>query len=234
MKINDFDILKVSELKHLLVQEKKSFMNFDVQLKHSGAFVYFLKSGNVLLLPNSLDDTTDGIKFRDRNIYENYLKKGKFPINNLNPSIEEVYQDEIMNVDKNISSISSYLKMFINSKDEITDYKDILMQIQSLGVSDDSKKEYIYARLLLGEQIRESVNGKWILLKQYGSFNPYYTPAIISDKNQVIQLLQVSDLFFTDGQIAINDFLKMPFIADSKLKLDTPFFKGAYSDYIIK
>lgn len=234
MKITDFEILRVSVMKQLLTKGKRGFFDFDVQLKHTGAYVYFLKSGKVLLLPNNLHDTTNGIKFRNKEIYENYLNIEKFPISNLNPSIEESYQDEIINVDRNILNISNYFRDKFNIKDEITNYKDLLIKIQALGVSDDSKKEYIYARLLLGEQIRQFVNGKWILLKQYGSFNPYFIPAVINDKNQVVQIMKVSDLFFTDSQISINNFLKMPHISSPKMKLDTPFFKDNYSEHIIK
>jgi hypothetical protein len=232
MKVNDFEINKVYELKELLKQEGKDFMNFDNQLKYSGAFVYFLKSGNVLLLPNSLLDSAKGIKFNDKYTFEKCLKEEKFPIENENPSNEESFQDEISQINVRIPQVLNYFKDSLNIVVD-SDCNTMIKRVKAIKFQKNILKQEMYSAFLLGEQIRKSIRGRWILLKQYGTFNPFFIPAIINNSDQVILLSPISKLFFSDLEIELNDFLKIPFITQPKLALNTPYFKNLYPEYLI-
>lgn len=91
----------------------------------------------------------------------------------------------------------------------------------------------MYAGLMLGEYIRTAVHGKWILLKQFGTFNPYYVPGILSTEKLIIVLPNVTDLFFSGGGISLDNFIKMPSIQEPPLKLGSEVFKANYVSYKI-
>lgn len=234
MKAKDFEVLKVKDAESVLSAENKDFMSFDFQHKFNNAYVFILASGDVLMLPNSLQPNENGIKFKSKKNYEVFSQKDRFPINNTFLSIQEIHQKEILRLGENTSEVVNFFKERLKIVNDAKDYKEILQKIKSIDLSDDLTKGYIYSRILLGEQIRITVKGKWILLKEYGTFNPYYTPAIIDNKNQIIELIHLSDLFFDNPSITVDNFLKLPFIFEASLKFNSSHFTERYSGYIIK
>ena len=94
----DYEILKVADLKTELKNSAKGVFDFDVQLPYSNAFVYRLKSGKVVLMPNNLVDTSEGILFENENIFQRYESAGRFPVDNEDKTLEELFQKEIIDV----------------------------------------------------------------------------------------------------------------------------------------
>jgi len=234
MNINDYEILPVPELKIRLKQESRDLFEFDYQMKHNHAYVYYLRSGQVILMPNNLYDKQKGIIFKNRQVFDKYAVMDRFPIENENASIEEIFQPEILGVGKNITEIVSYLSDFYGLDSSSTTLPQILIKAQErTGAIKISHKEYMYATLLLGEYIRKSVNGKWILLKEYGTFNPYYTPAIINTNNSIVILLYVSDLYFDANEYSLKDFLRYPSVKEPSLKFGSKIFNNSFSEYKI-
>jgi hypothetical protein len=233
MKANDFEVLKIDHLKQLLTVEGRSIMAFDHQLKTNNAFVYYLKSGYVLLLPNNMYDNKLGLKFKNPHIFDHFLKNETFPIKNSNPSIEEAFQNETVNVDTRVSMLLKYFKRLYSLPKSQMDLKQLLKSLQSKDFKVGSKK-YLAARLLLGEEIRQHIHGRWILLKQFGPFNPYFIPAIVNDQKGVIEIMSIANLYFSDTFIEMDSFLKLPFIKKPSLTIGTPYFQERFQSYIIK
>ena len=77
------------------------------------------------------------------------------------------------------------------------------------------------------------MNGNWILLKKYGTFNPYYTPGILYPDHSIIVLSDILDLYFDNSSITSDNFVKLPFIKEPKLKLGNNFFEQKYPEYKI-
>jgi hypothetical protein len=159
------------------------------------------------------------------------LKEDHFPIENDDPSVDEKFQNEITNLNTQIPQVVEYLKETFNIVE--SDYIEILKRINLNTNQREVLKKKMYASFLLGEVIRKTVSGNWILLKQHGTFNPYFLPAILNKKHQVILLSPMSGLFFSDLEFAIDNFLKTPFITQPKLALNSPYFKNLYPEYII-
>jgi hypothetical protein len=226
----EYEILPVSALKTELKNESRDLFDFDIQLKQNNAYLYYLKSGKVILLPNGFRDESNGILFHDKKVYTKYASIDSFPIENEIITIEQLFQSEILNVENGVPSIISYLSNLWGTDSSTNDIKQILLKSQErVGRAKSSHKENMYASLMLGEYIRQSVKGRWILLKEYGTFNPFYTPAILNDKNFIIVLSQVTNSFFSGG-ISIEDYIKAPFIQDPSLKFKSERFKN-YADY---
>lgn len=233
MNLNCYKIQTVSELKHILHNESRDILRFDLQLKDNLAFIYYLKTGHVIMLPNNLLDNEKGILFDSKSCFEKYLQKDSFPIENQEIQIEENFQEEILEVNLRIDSIVAYFVKKYDHESQLT-LSDILLKVRN-----DEKqkrvdsKETLYSGLLLGEFVRRAVDGKWILLKKYGTFNPYYTPGIIYPDGSILILREKLDLFFESDSILPEGFLKWPGIRNPSLKFESRVFKSRYPYYQI-
>ena len=229
-----FKVLMVSELKSYLRQERRDVLNFDSQLETNLAYVYYLKSGEVILMPGNLLDSSKGIIFNDSICFKEYLKKDSFPIENEDIKLEEKYQSDILELDKKMSEIITYLSKAYNYKSNPDSLSLLLQKAREKEINGKvPDKENLYSGLLLGEYIRRTNNGKWILLKKYGTFNPYYTPAILYADSSIIVLREDLDLYFNGSSITPENFVKLPFIVEPKLKLGSSFFEKNYPGYKI-
>lgn len=232
-KMNEYKVLPVPDLKARLEHESKGrVMNFDVQLKHSNALVYFLKSGEVILLPNSLSDRSTGLLFENKKIYEMYLSLESFPIQNEYMAFEELFQNEILNLGSNIKEVIHYLDSLDTDRSyEGSSLENILTSLKLRVKKVTSDKEIMFRSLILGEFIKSKVGGEWILLKQYGSFNPYYTPAILKNDGLIIELMLVVDFYFTESDFSLSSLLKLPYIKEPVLKINSEIFDRTYAGY---
>ncbi len=232
MQTKEYDVLSVSKLKEKIFEEKRGIFDFNLQLKNNHVFVYKLKNGEVVLLPSSLMDNAFGILFFKKETFDSCLIRGVFPIKNDPLAIEEKYQKEILGLDSNIHSIISYIKNKFKIDSSIIDYKTLLTLSKSKYFTSLPEKDEFYLSLLLGECIRATVSGHWILLGKYGSFNPYYVPAILTTNNEVIILFDSSPIYLY-GQINIEKYLEIPSIKRPALSLSSTFFKANYPEYKI-
>lgn len=234
LNMDCYKILKVAELEEYIKFESRTLANFDLQLPNTNAYVFFLKSGNVLLAPNSLSGTADGLLFENKECYEEFRNNDTFPIENASKTTEEKFQNELTTIEP---SLKNYIAT-ASSKEKLieNDYHDTLnFLIGNLKENRKklSEKDFFFSVLLLGEFIRSENNGKWILLKQYGTFNPYYTPGVVYPNGSVLVLRNIIDLFFENKNIQASQFSKLPFIKEPSLNINNDNFKINYKNYKI-
>lgn len=234
MSNKKFEVMPVSKLKKLVNAEPRDLFAYDEQLKHSNALVYYLKSGQVILMPNNLYDKTKGILFENKSEFNKFLAIDSFPIENENPLLEESFQSTILNINQKCKELEADLAKQYKINGDSEKLSELLIAARDrLTKSNVSDREAMHANLLLGEYLRKSIKGKWILLKQYGTFNPYYVPGIIANDNSIVVLRDISNLFFNTGQISLENFLKLPSVKNPTIKLDGTVFKNNYVDYRI-
>lgn len=227
MAIGNYKILSVLELKNYLKIESRDILDYDIQIPTSLAFTYYLKSGNVILLPNNLLDNSKGLLFESKELYEYYAKNETFPIENEDASLEEFYQEEVLSIDKRTLIMKECLADKFNIVKNNTSLEELL------DVSKKNKlkgKDIFYAGALLGDLIRQQHNGQWMLLKMYGTFNSYYTLAITYPDGSVIILKDVLDRYFLDSKMTLSNFLRERYIMTPSMKINTPFFQHAYAN----
>src|SRR6266705_219125 len=83
-----YQVSQVSKLEPYLKSESRTVHDYDAQLKTNYAFVYYLKSGQVLLLPSNRLGDSRGLLFSDKQCFSECVKKDHFPIDNEKPVIE--------------------------------------------------------------------------------------------------------------------------------------------------
>lgn len=227
----NYKIVSVAESKDHLKVESRTVFDFDSQLKNNKAFVYFLKSAEVILLPNNLLDSSKGIIFKKKQFFEDCLRDDKFPLGNESIRLEERYQSEISQIDKIVPNIVTSLSESLNYRSDTKDLSGLLEKARDMNAK-ANEKEYLYSALLLGEYVRRMHKGNWILLKEYGTFNPYYTPGIIYPDSSVVIIRNIFD-FFSHSELSPEKFGHNQFIQEPKLNLKNWSFKQDYPDYKI-
>jgi hypothetical protein len=217
---------------------KKSLVasNYDTCLATNNCFVYYLDSGQVVILPNNyLDNGANGILFENKRCFNDCIENDSFPIQNEKMAIEEKYKDEIIHIDKTIDSIIGLLTAkFTPRQKEFKPTNQVLGKLlRVLKQKKLTEKELVYAALTLGEYVRRANGGKWILLKKYGTFNPYYIPAIIYPNNNIFLLWDFLRSYFKNSSITPEIFSTLPFVKNPGLELEGVFFKNNFFGYKI-
>jgi hypothetical protein len=232
-----YKIELVYDLENLLKKNSKSVMKYDSILETNKAYLYFLKSGEVILIPNSFKQSSKGILFYNQECLKECIKQDFFPLDNEKPRIEELHQDEILQINIEINSIVHKLckltncESFKNNNDSST-LANLLKKVKNVK-SKISKTDLFYSALALGEYLRIVNKGRWILLKKYGTFNPYYVPAILYEDNSIVLFWDFLLTFFESSTITPEIYCNLPYIKHPSLKLGNYFFKNNFHNYKI-
>lgn len=105
MNTECYKILSFSEIEERLSTHSISVSNFDTVLSSNHALIYYLKSGEVVLLPNDFSNKSKGLLFLNKECLMDCIKEDSFPIENTNMRIEEKYKSIILNISEKISPI---------------------------------------------------------------------------------------------------------------------------------
>jgi hypothetical protein len=209
-----YSIQKVSQLNKILHEHSKSWTDFDEQLKTNNAFIYRLSDGKILLLPNHVLETDDGILFQNEVCYSKFLHEDRFPIENPEMTIVEKYQSKVIGFKNNIYDIIQELKNAVGDKDSLSTHFEehflvVLLERSRKKWKTMSLENKLNASLALGEYLCRVNNGKWLLLKRYGAFNPYYVPAIEYGTSNFLILLDHVHSYYENPNIALDKFANL-------------------------
>lgn len=223
---NCYHIMDVSELEKHLTIESRTWRNFDVQLKTNLAFIYYLKSGQVVLLPGNMRKESKGILFENKQCYDDCLSKDHFPIENSEVTVFGKHQEDILNLKSRITSILHHLETLGNNytKKNSLDMEDLSLLLQQLHKKKNklSITDKFYTALALGEYLRCKMNATWLLLKYYGDYNPYYIPALhYSSNDQILLILNVFRIFFDDPDMTPDRFTNLEYIKEPGFSFQT-------------
>lgn len=220
----NYSILNVSELLSRLETESRNIFDIDTQLSTNLCFVYYLKSGEVILIPGaSKTDTSKGILFSERKYFDECVKNDHFPVENERKTMEETYQDEIKTINKQIDKMFYELNSKLSTK-EVLDVNNIsslskLLEFAKKKWKKLTTQDQLHAALLLGEYTRRTYKARWLLIKKYGTYNPYYTPAILYSDNSILELRNYLSIYF-NRPATPEMYVKYPFIENPSLKLN--------------
>jgi hypothetical protein len=232
-----YSINSVAEIENILKKESKGLFDFDTTLKTNHAFVYYLLSGQVVLLPGSLHEDKKGLVFENKACYRKFLELDHFPIANDDDTIEEEFQPDILSLKENIPSIVVRLSRGTSLVNHFENYSNesisVLLNELKSKWNTLSRKDRFYSCLVLGEFLRQNNNGKWILLKRYGTFNPFYTPAIIYPNESVLLFWDYLSSYFQNKSISPKAFADLPYIQNPKHAISSPFLKNKFIEYKI-
>jgi hypothetical protein len=226
-----YQILGVPKLKAKLKKDLRDLLDYDAQLSTNHAFMYIMKSGEVILLPNNFGDEKKGIIFKDKQVFDSHVAADNFPIENYERVIEELFQSEITDIVEQLPRVAQYLSDLYGLRRESLTIQQILEAAQMRSRKKISHKEIMYRELLLGEFIRQSVKGRWILLKRYGTYNPYYVPGVINESQSIIVLSAFVNFYFTDVPISLEFFLRDSRVQQPLLKFRSSRFSSSYHGY---
>ncbi len=222
-----YEILLVSDLRNILKENSLNRQDFDFCLKTNGCFVYTLKSGELIVIPNDTVHNTKGLLISNKENYQRCIDSDHFPIESEKKRIEEKYAEEIGSINKRADKIIEELKLkFIpsqNSKKIDRESLSELLLIVRENLKRLSEKDKVYSVLALGEYLREKNNGKWVLIKYYGAFNPYFQPAVVYPDSSVVTIWTSAGTYLRNSVMTPEDFSNLPYIKSPAGKLNRNF-----------
>lgn len=202
---------------------KDPYEDFDYQLQTNYAWIYELQNGKVVLIGNSF--LNGGLIFRDKECFNKTVITDKFPIENPNKNLYDTEIDRIKTIHKQIDFYKNHLNTVLKfdfqelSRDTAQAYAKKIVGRTIKKLTSDIDLVALVA--IFGEIMRLEINGKWVLEKWYGTFNPYFVPKILNKKNKIIPInnsvliaikWKISDathiLKNTDGPLSLKETRK--------------------------
>ncbi len=192
--IDSFEIKHTDELIEYLKENGRTdiFESFDYQLQTNCGWIYELDNGRVVFIENSF--THGGLIFKDKDSFNQIIESDKFPIENPDKDLYEVEIERVKTINKQINFYREHLNNVLKfdfaevTRDSAQSYlsKIVGRSIKKLTVDID----LVALVAIFGEVARREINGKWVLEKWYGAFNPYFVPKIIDSNDKVIPITE--------------------------------------------
>lgn len=239
MKKDCFTIESIDNLIQLLEENGKSFYQMDYFIPTNNAFVYSLKDGSQILLPNNIvDRKLKGFLFKDKDCLQEMIQNDYYPIENSNKTVYELHQKHVKNINLNINyyqeKLNEAFKVDYSSveKDVLNKYFRLLKQKKIKQNRVLSLELYFALGVLIGEFLRIENGGKWILIKEYGTYNPYFIPAVMYKGENICKVHdQFQGHFLGDFQ-DIDLLFKLRGVISPKLTLNR-FYANNQRDRVI-
>jgi hypothetical protein len=147
------------------------------------------------------------------------LNRLRLPVENKSDDPVQTNQHYILHLDKEIDGI-------------IKAMRDLSALLMSLRAQELSKQDLFYAALILGENVRRVNRGQWMILKKYGTYNPYYVPAIVYSSERIFLLWDYLETFFGSSSVSPEHYAALPYVEEPGLLLNNGFFKNNFWGYI--
>jgi hypothetical protein len=225
MQLSDppYEILSLAQLEEYLKNHNRALADSDYQLP-SRAHVFMLEDGKVVVLPSRLRYTLSGILFHNKQAYEECVVKDRFPIENTDKTVFECEPDKVEAIHQNMPYFMSVLNKTLGIEgDSIT--KEYVLKAEGKFVDKHRREEltdldYLAFTAIVGESLRlERGEGKWILIKEYGTYNPYYYPAIMWSDNKVVMLADDISSSIDTIPSKVEWLYRSPFVQNPSLTL---------------
>ena len=232
MENNCWIIHSETFLESYLQTFNKSTFESDLQLETNYCLVYFLPNKEVILLTTypSIEKDRRGILFKNKQCFDEMVEKDIFPLKNTDRTLFDVLMNEINNdLINNIPLFQNLLNESLNLKlkdlNEIT-LKTYLRLLQKRNKNNKMNDRELFAfATLFSEFFRDKINGKWVLMKKYGSINPYYEPVVINSRNEILDPYYYGFECITNKTIRDIDFFITLLLhknnSKSKMSLET-------------
>ena len=204
MQQENYQILSTENLKKILKKNGRTF-DFDYQLETNKAFIFVLKDTSVLFYPNN-PDAKEGFLFKNKSVLDKMIIDDFFPLQfSLGRYLHDKYITEIKEL--NIDYFRNFLfSTHLFKKDKDKKIEDIY---NTFLHSKNKKWELAYAiSILVMEDYKLKHNAKWLIVKRYGPYNPYFEPYLYTNDGRVF------DVFY----IMFTSLMKSKFPLDGNIR----------------
>lgn len=186
-----YHIKDCKDLIHILQSQGKSeAFDFDYQLTTNYGFVYTLMDGKVIFIPNHFKG--EGLLYDDKKCFDQMIKADQFPIGNPGNSLYDTELERIKTINKQIRFYQNHLNSVL--KFNFAELSEAVAQAYLKKVIGRTIKklttntDLVGLIAVFGEIIRNKINGKWVIEKWYGTYNPYFIPKILTPDKKLIHI----------------------------------------------
>jgi len=223
-ELDCYHVDSVQNLEDYMLKFDKRITDFDLQLEGNLAYIYYLDKEKTVLLPNEIKDLNQGFLFQSRECLRDMINNDYYPINNPLKSTFEIEKEKILEITTSIDYYKDYLNRSLKLSieeinfEQLDFYYDKLLQLHNN--TQTSPKDFLALGILIGDEIRKSKKGKWILIKKYGMYNPYYIPHIITNDGFIISIFDKLDSYVSRQLNTISNIDKLPTITNPRKNLE--------------
>lgn len=158
--------------------------NYVFDIIENRARVFLLEDDKIILVPAGGNQY---LLFNDKDEMFDILEKKGIPLTYNGGSPFQLNVDKLKQIEITwesiINELDSEILQMVEEKNYAAASKLIRKTLKKIPSDDRYKTIYLPLGILIHEIIRQHVNGKWFLEKQY-YINPYYIP-IIQDANEI-------------------------------------------------
>jgi len=196
------DVLELVD--YLKLFNKDAFEDFDYQLPTNYCFVFNLDNDKIVVIPNNFSGL--GLLIENQKTLDLFIKNEKFPIENPEQDLYDLEISKIKNIPNEINYYQLHLNLILNfkftelNKEVISIYlkKIIGRTIKKLTTD----KDIVALIIVIGEVLRREINGKWVIEKWFGTYNPKFKPRIL---NMNSELIFIDDLVWSTIKWKVSD-----------------------------
>jgi hypothetical protein len=195
-----YTIINADQMERLLAERRRDFFNHDFTLNNGGLRVFRFSDGAHLICPWPIyPDPVPPPGFFCPS-YDGYLALiglERLPIEAPQKAIFEHDIDGLAAIDKNIGSYRAQLaqSLAINPPDLDQATLAKLWPLVKKGIKpvnlEASAKLLIGYAALVSESVRLELNGRWLLKKEYGIYNPFWVPLVVGENGLVYKVFEV-------------------------------------------
>lgn len=186
-----YKIKNASELiDYLKKQGRDALLDFNYQLKTNLGFVHELQNGEVIFFDNHF--LYEAILFDNKKCFDDIIKADRFPADNVEKVIFDFEEDRIKNFHLQSEHYRKHLNSILNfDYPQITKEaaKYYLKKVIGRSIKKVTTPSDIIALIsVIGQLVKDETDGKWFLVKRYGTYNPIYEPYIVTASGNVISI----------------------------------------------
>jgi hypothetical protein len=189
-----YSILNAVEMEQLLIDRKRSVLNYDCTLNDGALRVYRFADGVHLILPESIYPDPvppPGFLCPTANCYLELVATEQLPLNS--PMIDYCESDvaRLLTINSNIEAYRAFLAANLSAPPPAIDRSDLATLWPKVWRAIRSKRNtapagyFVAYAVVVSELVRLEKNGRWLLQKKYGVYNPYWKPLVIGEDDTV-------------------------------------------------
>jgi hypothetical protein len=167
---------------------RDAVLDCDYQLQTNLGFVHELENGQVAFFDNHFNKKA--ILFSSKKYFDDIIKADRFPIENPENDMFDVDGDSMLTFHLQANHYRQHLNNILKfdfpeiTKDAAQTY---LKKVIGRSIKRVTKPTDIIALIsVIGELVKMETNGKWFLVKRYGTYNPFYEPNLVTADGNVL------------------------------------------------
>jgi|GEM_PF-1132240 len=193
-----YEVKSRDELFVYLIENGVDYINNNnrYQLRGNYCEVHEMKNGMICVFPTAGGKNTKGLLLKSKVCLQNMIDNDSFPLENNDKTYFDFEPEICRNFKENIPLLKSHSDSLLNRVSNFLDLEELEKVFEVIKKKERNGNlkpiDFLSLGALLGEKvISENQGYKWILKKEYGTWNPYFEPIILTNEHKIIRIFDL-------------------------------------------